>query len=729
MADSNIDTRCAQARDYVTRHRLRDAFRIVRGMVPTTSWRITSELDKLEEHYALMINYAMDGAPDPQRESVHADIMSKLLTLIDRVGREAKITDSPDLYFSTVRYERTQPDTIETLLSEYRRTCSDNSAFSALTGGKQTDRIEIEQLERRIFNKIWTSFPVSASDIDAIASMWTDDVIPELFKELTVSALFLELTEWFDEPKLMLLLDAYGTAGDKTLGIRALCAALLILFLHRAKGQSPAIVRRIAALRESSHWTDDVRMVFLQFIRTRDTEKINRKVRDELLPEMLKLKPEIYKKINDRKALTDLADIEENPEWQELIDNSGITDKLKELSEMQADGGDVFMGTFAQLKTFPFFNEISNWFLPFSVDNSNVRTALGHDDETIGQLLSTFPLMCDSDKYSMALSIAQMPQQQRDMVFSQLNAQNINLSEIRSTEMLPETKRKELDANRYVHDLYRFFKLFRRKNEFSDPFASPINLTQIKALSPDLTEPATLRLVGEFYFQRGYWSDALELFNALCEKVAPESQLFQKMGYAEQHAGRLDEALEFYRRAELIDAESLWTQRRLAACLKLLGQPQEAIGYFRRIEAKIPDDISAAINIGHCLLELGEYSEAMNQYHKVEFLDEKSTRAWRPLAWCAFLNRDFDTSLSYYHRLLATESPTITDRLNMGHLALARHAYREAIDHYRHYLKNAGNSIESLIKAIDADRPALTQAGIDCAVVPLVIDAILYTDN
>ena len=76
---------------------------------------------------------------------------------------------------------------------------------------------------------------------------------------------------------------------------------------------------------------------------------------------MMKLRPEIEKL--GRKPLDPEA-MEENPEWAELLDKSGISDKLKELQEIQEDGGDVMMVTFSKLKTFPFSTTYQTGFCP-----------------------------------------------------------------------------------------------------------------------------------------------------------------------------------------------------------------------------------------------------------------------------------------------------------------------------------------------------------------------------
>ena len=716
-----------EAIGYIASSRLRDAFRILRIMTPAQAWRIISEIDRAEEAYALMLRYTADGAADPQRNEVYAGIVSSMYSLLDRIVREATEADSPLLYFNIVRYERMQMETLSQLLSAYRKQTDNTSLFNmAMSGGsarKEKDQAEKEIAERRIFNKVWTEYPLDTDSVDALNSVFADDSLPSYFKEFLVSALLLGGLEYYEETRLMILLEIYSSARS-VLALKALCAAVLIMYRYRMRPVSARLSSRIATLRDTCHWERDLKAVFLQLIRTRDTEKINRKVRDELMPQMLKLRPDLYRKINDTTAVIDLSEMEENPEWQELLENSGLADKMKELSQIQEDGGDVLMSTFSHLKTFPFFNELSNWFMPFHIDHSAVSESLGGGD-TIGELIASTPFLCNSDKYSFILSLHQIPEVQQTMMISQFDEQNINLAAIQSSELSADDKFRDNVVNKYIQDLYRFYRLFRRKGEFSDPFASPVNLTQVPLLAPDLTDAATLQLVGEFYFKRGYYSDAVILFNDLTGIVPPDASLFQKMGYCYQQSGNIDDALRYYSQAELLNADSVWTLRRIAACYKLSGLPDKALDYFKRIEVRHPDDLSVALNIGHCLLEMDRYDEAMKYYYKVEFLDSGTSRAWRPLAWCAFMCRDFSVSRKYYEMVLA-DNPTAGDYLNMGHLNVASGNIREALNFYKLSADNDPDRMEGLIRSINADKPVLQKAGIDISVLPLLVDSMLY---
>jgi len=53
---------------------------------------------------------------------------------------------------------------------------------------------------------------------------------------------------------------------------------------------------------------------------------------------MMKLSPMIGKKIKLDEWMGATGFEEKNPEWQKIIDESGLSDKLQELSELQMEG-------------------------------------------------------------------------------------------------------------------------------------------------------------------------------------------------------------------------------------------------------------------------------------------------------------------------------------------------------------------------------------------------------
>ena len=730
---NNILTQKSRVIEFLEQKRLRDAFVELKHMSQSAmAWEISDEISRLEDSYKLMLNYATQGVDDPSRSVLYNNIVNDVRLLLDRVARQRLAVEEPTLYFNTLRcVQLRQNESIASLLDEYYKISDKASIYNMIVSdelnSQSQDSFEAkERLEQQIFNRIWVTFPFKNIDEETLISLFNSNNVSQHFQELIVSALLMGLIEYYDPRKLKILLVAYKSDYQEV-SVKALVAILLTMYMYSNRINDEKLLNHIAAIKEDDKWNSDVKTAYIELVRTRDTERISKKMQDELIPEMLKLRPDIYKKINDSTAMIDMSSIEENPEWEEMLQKSGITDKIKELSQLQEEGSDVFMSTFSHLKTFPFFSEISNWFMPFSLDHSLVKRTLGSDVSVIGDIIDNAPFLCNSDKYSFLLSLGSIPQHQRQLMLSQFEQQREAISGAGMSMMsLTQPGQRKNLINKYLQDLYRFFKLYRRKGEFFDLFAQQINLVNIPMLSDDLDDVDTLMLVAEFYFRRKYYSEALDVYKSISEKVPPSAQIFQKIGYCYHQLGNIKSALTYYEQAELLNAESLWTLRRIAACYRSLNNPKMALSYYERIAKEKSDDLNVAMNIGHCYLELGEYNEAIKNYYKVEFLDEKSTRAWRPLAWCLLLSGDYDQSRAYYDRILS-DNPTMEDYLNMGHLALVKRDISLAIDYYKRSIDNDSSKIDTLISSLNKDESYLIKIGVDVSLIPFIIDALLYS--
>lgn len=735
MIHQELNNHKSKILKHIKNKRLQNAFNELRLYASElNSWEFNDEINRIEDSYRMMLKYTIDGINDPHRADVYDSIIDAIYRLVDVATRESlKKKQSSKIYFSTLRFLDIQHDgSLSQMIAAYSQRSENISLYNIAAGVSEQGnlnklRVSLEQLESRIFNKLWVAFPLNTEDVTTVDMALFSSALPSHFKHLLISALLLGLIEYYDESRIHLLLNVYQN-GDEATKIKALCAVLIAMSIHNERLTGKKLLNHIAAIKELPQWHDDLKMVFLQLIRTRDTERISRKMQDELLPEMMKLRPDIYKKINDSSSILDMQSIEENPEWQEMLENSGIADKMKELSEMQQDGSDVFMSTFAHLKSYPFFSTASNWFLPFLLEQTEVADALGANGMILGELIASSPFLCNSDKYSFALSMKSVPDEQRQLMLSQLNAQNLNVAELQSAELMNTEKSRENTANKYIQDLYRFFKLFRYKKDFYDPFAGAMNLANIKILAEEFDDVDTLSFLGEFYFNRKYYNDAFALFDKLQHKIPPSAQLFQKMGYALQQHNDTPGALKYYEQSELLNAESLWTLRRIAVCHKLMGNTEKALSYYKRIESVKNDDTTVAMNIGHCLMELGKCDEALKYYYKVEFLDEKPMRAWRPIAWCSLISNELTQSRAYYKRILES-NPTAADFLNMGHLELVSGNFHEAVKRYNDSIASDNGNTENFVSSFYSDAKYLTKSGVQKDLLPFIIDAVLYGNN
>lgn len=730
MKNQDISAKRERILSFVKNNRLHDAFRSLRSFSESLmTWQVTDEIGRLEQSYRYMLEYAVKGVEDPARKNLYGEIKEAIISLADRLARHAGVKDTPTLYFNTLRYENRGGELpgLAEIIGEYEKLVDRSSLLNMVTDGgsaQVADSQAREALEKRLFNKLWVTFPLGSGEAEIIGRQLRSDSMPEYFKQLILSALLLGCLEYYDERRLLILMDVYDS-DDSRLSAVALIGMLLVMFAYRRRSPGRRVINRFEALKERKDWQSDLKMAFLELVRARDTERITRKMQDEVVPQMMKLRPDIYKKINDRKDLIDISDMEENPEWQEMLEKSGIADRLKELTEIQQEGGDVFMATFAHLKSFPFFSDISNWFLPFHQDHS-VVIAAGDAMAQVSDIIAASPFFCQSDKYSFMLSLQSVPEAQRKMMLSQLNTQNVNMAEIQNAGLQLGSAARRNVMNKYVQDLYRFFRLFRRKSEFDDPFSSELNLVSVPLLTPEFKDADMLQVIAEFYFRHHYYADALEIFKAIEGLSCPSAPLFQKMGYCYQKQSDFSSALKYYEQAELLNADSVWTLRKIAQCYRLMNEPAKALEYLRRVDSLMPDNVTVVLSMGHCLMELGRYDEASKCYFKAEFIDEKSTKAWRPLAWSLFMVKDFERARSYFTKL-SENGPQPGDYLNMGHLALAMHDMPQALNYYKMSMESANDTFDGLIQKIYADKAYMEHVGIDTSILPLVIDSIIYS--
>lgn len=664
-----------------------------RSMPPSLARRV----EAIREDYRLMVESVLDGQEDTEREKILEDLSSRLVALWTQLERQLTSVDNPSLYFSTMRYERLHPeDNFGKLTADY----DDVNAkilmvdLSGDASGKESTEYLVmlrqrEEIQRRLFNRLWTGFPLGEEASEALTRMFLNEDFPVSMKAQMVSALTLGQLAYYDERRQLILIRIYLDSRNEAVKLRALSGILLSMWVNRDRPASRALRLAYTELELAPQWAADVKMAYMQFIRTRDTKRLNKKFNEEILPEMLKMRPDINRRMKDIEQSGENSSPEDNPEWEEILDKSGIKDKLKELSEIQEDGGDVLVGTFSKMKNFPFFNEIGNWFLPYDPARA-VFTEPGYKGlEPLVRLIGEAPILCDSDKYSMALALDRLPQAQRQMITSQMEAQSLQMEEARKTDLLPEEKKRDNYLNKYVQDLYRFFTLFPRAKEIANPFDTALNLASLKRLSSIFDDADSLMLIGEFYFNRFYFADALVLFERLSEKVPPSVPLFQKLGHCYYKTGDIEKALEQILHAELLKGDSTWTLRRIANCYVALGQYEKALEYFKRVETIKPDELSLANSIATALVRLERFDEALNYYYKMEFFTEgRDVRALRGIALCSAAKGDDEKALATLDRIALDYKMSAQDYALAGHVNLACRRPRLASELYRESVKD-----------------------------------------
>lgn len=649
---------------------LKNALELLQTFISgSREYNLQDKLNELAETYKYMLKYRNDGAKDPMQEQIYQGLLTGAYDLSDQLLNNSLSNESSLLYYSKLRTLNAQPPV------------SFEQVYKDLyTHHDVGNQVQLEISMALLFNKIWVSGFLTAEDSESIRKIMSDDILPATVSCQIVSALMLGLHHSFDKEKLFLLFDAASTLNDEV-RVRALINILLTLYIYRKRtGLYPQIEDRMALLAEKPGFTNDIKTIILRFILARETENITRRLQEEIIPEMIKLGPKLNKKMNLSEFNPEQLGNEMNPEWKNMIGNESLEKKMMEFSELQQEGADVMHSTFVHLKNFPFFREMSNWFLPFTPEHSLFGDRYGQDNAE-KQLLDSMvaaSFMCNSDKYSLFFSMLQLPEQPRKMVMSQFGSQAAEMIQQNKEELITKRGQFEIIAGQYIQDLYRFFKLYPSHLEFTDIFKLPLDFHNLEIIQPYISDEESLTTIAEYYLRKNYFQDALVIYNKLVYLNQENDVLYQKIGYCYQMNGDIEKALDAYLRADLVNPDSKWTIRKIAACYRTLKQPDKALEYYRRYEELSPDNLSVQMSIGHCYLELKDYNEALKHYFKVDYLDHKGNKAWRPVAWCSFLIGKYDQARNYYRKILENQ-PGMQDYLNAGHTEWAlQQRFKEA---------------------------------------------------
>ena len=692
----------------------------------TAIMHFSTELDNIKLEYHYLLSYFKNGTNDPQREIIFSSFIQRLFVIADKIISEYRTRNDVNLYYSHKRNKIKNGRTLSILLNEYKKEVSKLNLFDL---NDYTSTIEIykttEILEFDIFNYIWTIFPAYTDDIYIINEIFENNTYPTYFKELIISAVMMSLFEYYDE-RLFLILVKFYNNDNPNISLKSLISVVLIAILHKERILISNQFKNIFDLiSDNAQFSNDIKNIIYQFIRSWNTERITKKMEDEILPNLIKISPNFIKKFRHDSTLTEISDFESNPEWKNTFENDDLTKKIEEFNKLQSDGGDVFAGTFSHLKSFPFFSKISNWFLPFHQNHSLIRNTLQEDEIKLFSIMLDSKFLCDSDKFSFLASLGLVPESQRKVMLMQLEEQNNAINELKTTELQVENKitRQSIISN-YLQNLYRFFKFYPQKKEFRDPFKDLLNLDIIKLIVHTELIDDTLILIGEYCLQNNLYTEAIYYLNSIRETYKnTQPTLYQKIGFCYQSLSRYSEAIEEYEKFDLLENKDLWTLKHLAVCYKGLKHTDEALKCYLKIKEFNPENINILLNIGHCYLDLCEYDNALKYYYKVHYLDETASKALRPLAWCLFLMKDFTTSESFYTKIISS-NPNATDYLNYGHLKLGQQEIKKAIEFYQLSIDENG-TIEKFIESFKNDFDVLYKVGISKYDIQILLDILV----
>ena len=646
----------------LTDNRLSDALHALEGLVAFTgNWGCKSTLMEIKESYGMLLDYMSRGFVDPEREKLYKRFLRRAYEMADITCRDALIMDAESHYASvwSILTKMSQPTSLPGLLEQ---------------GGSY----------RQLFEVAWTGPIWQKSDYEAAHQIMESERWQEYERCVLLSGVTMGALQVFDVQRLKFLLDL-AVSPVPTFRVRALVGVVLIYLKHEKRchfySEVEAQLRLIADL---PGFVSMLQTLQMQLFLSLETKKIEKSLREEILPEVMKKAKNIQldKSLGFEDLQEKLSDQDLNPEWDENGKPSELGKKMKELAEMQQKGADVFIGSFKMFKQkFPFFSVAANWFCPFTFHHPEMGK-LAEGNAFLKTFLSTGSL-CDSDKYSFCLMMQEMPAMQSDILRQQMDtAMDSHGEALQAAIQKDEEKKVEHQLRSYVQDLYRFFTLFRYRDVRENPFGMNLLLTDYKPFDEILSNVGTLQELADFTFKEKSYLYALKFYEHLPESAAN----YQKIGFCHQSVKDYQKAVDAYEKANLLKSDSAWTLRQLGQCYRALGDFEKALRYYEELEPLATEDVGLLLRLSECYLHLKCYDKAFEKLYKADYLAPEGGTALRALAWCSLLTGKMEQACRYYDKILAG-APRDEDYLNAGHAAWLHGDIVLAVANYRKVVK------------------------------------------
>ena len=574
---------------------------------------IVARYEDVKNDYRLMQDAMMRGLRDDKIDEVYADIMRKVYGAGLDVLIEEKVKRYSSFAYARVSAQQTEahPDAVRTVLEAYVQ----DMAMMAFEP-ESTRKAKMEKLTadhhaymKQLFNAL------------LVAPMWNDrraadfaDLLlsPTIDRDdalLLVSAVMLATMNVNDPYKWDMLAEVYVRATDKVLKMRALVGWVLSLpYDPRGPRLFPFVQERIKAMLADKTTLKQMLDMQMQMLFCCNADADNEEIQRNIMPTLIK---------NTNLQMTRLGIVEkEDDPMKDIMDpNAAERDmeemerKYRKMMDMQKQGSDIYFGGFSKMKTFPFFHDLCNWFAPFNAAHPALSAARERlaGSTFLNNLMENGPF-CDSDKYSFALAIAQIMDRMPDNVKEMLNSD----ATFGPTVSKVEQEDPAYICRSYLQSLYRFFRLYRSKRDFLNPFildeledndGNALFMSYKLLACPEMEENA-VALCG-FLLKRKMMRKLMSM--AICYKSSQNPRLVRFLALVPMTDGKWQEAYDLFASVPE-DQHTEESLRGMAHCCMSLKRFGEAVAIYRRLLAMHPNSFSYQLNLAVCLMSSDAFS-------------------------------------------------------------------------------------------------------------------------
>lgn len=689
-----------------------------------TGLALDDDLGNIERDYRLMLDFMKRGYDDPERENVYNNLYDRLYRFALNLNRAYLIKENA--FFAEVyRKLANKSFSCERIRMALEGFVADIAMLSL-------EAEEVREVKAKEIYRQHSSFMQSLFCYIVVSQQWTDDearffmdlllspTVDTNDAQMIVSATMLAAMHNSDLNKLRTLLNTYQKSTDEKVRQKALVG--WVFALPAEEMSLPEEKEMVNEALKSDNMVSELTDLQKQIVFCMNAEKDRETIQKDIMPEIIK-----HNNLNITRF--GITEKEEDP-MTDVFD-PGATDRAMEKLEdsfqkmisMQKAGSDIYFGGFSQMKRFPFFYNLSNWFCPFYIEHPDIEKAADKLKGTpmLMTILNNGPF-CDSDKYSFTLAlssvISHLPADMREM----FNSKDV----LGNSVSIEDAKKPAYIRRMILQDLYRFFRLYPQKEQLVNPFSKE-RFTFV-ANDVFLETPMKKSYTELVYFMLKHKN------KAALDKIMPEyiiegdakCMLFQGI-YKLDYLHNLTQAMLYLEQLLKIEPDNKRGLMLLARVYFEEYEYEAAAECYKHVTEIAPDNKTAALNYCIALVKCENYEKAIKPLYKLDFESPDTPSIMRVLAWTQMGFGKIEQAEATYKRLLSGNDIETGDWLNAGYCQWLIGKTAEAVSMFQKFYKQScetGNKDAFFNALTDEDYDFLVDSGFSDTEINLMLDIV-----
>lgn len=475
---------------------------------------------------------------------------------------------------------------------------------------------EQKKYRQQMFLYVLTELRFSGGDIQELEDLLLTPTVDNIDQRMIISALTINGLMVFDPLKLRLLVNVYTKSEDIPVKQYALVGWALTLprYPYSCDSQTIQIVRDLvdndATVRE------ELAQLQIQLAYCQSADRDSRNFQETIMPDIMKA---------SNMRFTDKGlEMQEDDPMDDILGRSTTEKKMEEVEsrmrsymDKRSQGMDLFFQGFKHMKRYPFFNDISNWLVPFYYEHPDIAPALHQmGGNGILHLMLDAP-MCDNDKYSFVFAFLSIMNKVPKDIIEQMQQTAPPENAYRDWMSDPAILRRN-----YLQSLYRFFQLF----PYSESFVSPFCDTE-EVEMPYLDPPSWLIVANKTLMETRFDDNIIDLLKYFLRKKDFGAVHFildeynecddsfdlcyvRTLFYADSLPDYEDEFLHNIEYCLKVKPDSITLRKLYAKWLYSCEKFQEAKTLFGQLMEEKDGNRNYMFSYALCCHKLGDYDEA-----------------------------------------------------------------------------------------------------------------------